>query len=358
MSRVDLRGTTAEVVAALSSWVTGSDDEPLVVETSGSTGAPEAGACCRGARCSRRWPRPRRRLAGEGRWLLALPASYVAGAQVVCRSVVAGEPPVLLEEHASLAAAVEAGRPAYASLVPTQLHRLLESEEDAAALRSLRTVLLGGGPIDPALRARAADAGVTVVATYGSAETAGGCVYDGVALDGVGLATEADGRLRISGPMLFDRYDGDPELTARVLVDGWFRTEDAARIDEDGRLQVLGRLDDMVVTGGVNVPAPAVARRLRDHPGVREVEVLGVPDEEWGTRLVAFVVGDARPGRGPGLGGAGAPPVVGATTAGRGRRAAGAGQRQGRPGSAGQRRALPAERRTSRPRPPPGRGWR
>jgi O-succinylbenzoic acid--CoA ligase len=205
--------------------------------------------------------------------------------------VVAGEPPVLLDEHPSLAAAIEAGRPAYLSLVPTQLHRALESAEDTAALRTLRTVLLGGGPIDPGLRARAAEAGMTVVATYGSAETAGGCVYDGLALDGVGLATEADGRLRVSGPVLFDRYDGDPALTARVLVDGWFRTEDAAHIDADGRLQVLGRLDDMVVTGGVNVPALAVARRLRDHPGVREVEVLGVPDEEWGSRLVAFVVG-------------------------------------------------------------------
>jgi O-succinylbenzoic acid--CoA ligase len=176
--------------------------------------------------------------------------------------------------------------------VPTQLHRRLDSEEDVEALRSLRTVLLGGGPIDPALRSRAAELGINVVATYGSAETAGGCVYDGVPLDGVGLATDADGRLRISGPTLFDGYDGDPELTARVLVDGWFRTEDAARIDEDGRLQVIGRLDDMVVTGGVNVPAPAVARRLREHPGVWDVEVLGVPDEEWGTRLVAFVVGD------------------------------------------------------------------
>jgi O-succinylbenzoic acid--CoA ligase len=92
--------------------------------------------------------------------------------------------------------------------------------------------------------------------------------------------------------MLFEGYDGDPELTARVLVDGWFRTEDSARIDKDGRLQVLGRLDDMVVTGGVNVPAPVVARRLRGHPAVRAVEVLGVPDEEWGMRLVAFVVGE------------------------------------------------------------------
>lgn len=288
---MELRGTTTAVVAALSSWVSAGDDEPLVVETSGSTGAPKRVVLSRRAVLAS-VAATARRLGGEGRWLLALPASYVAGAQVVARSVVAGEPPVLLEEHPSYAAAVEAGRPAYVSLVPTQLRRLLGSTEETAALRTLRTVLLGGGPVDPGLRARAADAGLTVVATYGSAETAGGCVYDGIALDGVGLATEADGRLRVSGPVLFDRYDGDPGLTARVLVDGWFRTEDAARIDGDGRLHVLGRLDDMVVTGGVNVPAPAVARRLREHPGVREVEVLGVPDEEWGTRLVAFVVGE------------------------------------------------------------------
>ena len=77
-----------------------------------------------------------------------------------------------------------------------------------------------------------------------------------------------------------------------VLVDGWFLTSDAGRLDEDGRLQVLGRLDDVVVTGGVNVPAPVVAARLREHPSVAAAEVLGVPDEEWGNRLVAFVVGE------------------------------------------------------------------
>ena len=288
---MDLRGTTAEVVASLTRWITGSGDESLVIETSGSTGWPKRVVLSRGAVLAS-VAASAQRLGGQGRWLLALPASYVAGAQVVCRSVVAGEAPVLLEEHPSFAAAVDAGAPDFASLVPTQLLRLLDDPEDAEALGSLRTVLLGGGPIDPALTARARDAGLTVVTTYGSAETAGGCVYDGIALDGVELATEADGRLLISGPMLFDGYEVDPELTARVLVDGWFRTEDAARIDEHGRLHVMGRLDDMVVTGGVNVPALVVARRLRAHPAVREVEVLGVPDREWGTRVVAFMVGD------------------------------------------------------------------
>lgn len=284
-------GTTSEVVAAVRDWLTGADDEPVVVETSGSSGEPKRVVLSRAAVLAS-VAATERRLGGRGRWLLALPATYVAGLQVIVRSLVAGRPPALLEEHGgSVAAAVASGDLAFVSLVPTQLHRLLDDEAEATALRRFRTVLLGGGPIDPGLRERASAAGIAVVATYGSAETAGGCVYDGIGLDGVGLAIDGDGRLRIAGPMLFDGYEGDPGRTAEVLVDGWFLTSDAARIDEDGRLHVLGRVDDMVVTGGVNVPAPAVARRLREHPGVDDVEVLGVGDPEWGNRVVAFVVG-------------------------------------------------------------------
>jgi o-succinylbenzoate---CoA ligase len=173
---VELRGSTPEVVAALSAWVTGTDDEPLVVETSGSTGRPKRVVLSRRAVLASVHATARR-LDGEGRWLLALPAAYVAGAQVVCRSVVAGAPPVLLEEHDSFASA--AADVDFVSLVPTQLVRMLDVPEEVDALRSLHTVLLGGGPIDPALRARATDAGVRVVATYGSAETAGGCGWRG-----------------------------------------------------------------------------------------------------------------------------------------------------------------------------------
>jgi O-succinylbenzoic acid--CoA ligase len=297
---VDLLGTTREVVASLSTWLSEpAEPAPLVVETSGSTGTPKRVVLSRSAVLASVHA-TERRLQGSGQWLLALPASYVAGMQVICRSLVAGHEPVLLEEHdsfADAAAAMVATRSTdvshrFVSLVPTQLHRMLDTPEDLGALRAFRTVLLGGGPIDATLRARATDAGIRVVGTYGSAETAGGCVYDGYALDGVALAVDPDGRLRISGPTLFEGYDGDPALTAEVLVDGWFRTSDAATIDEDGRLHVLGRLDDVVVSGGVNVPAAAVAARLREHPDVRAVEVLGVPDAEWGNRVVAFVVGD------------------------------------------------------------------
>lgn len=272
-------------IERLEAWLAADDPAPWIVETSGSTGAPKRVLLSRDAVLASVHASARR-LGASGRWLLALPSSYVAGLQVICRSLVAGHAPVVLgDDFAGAAREAE-----FVSLVPTQLHRLLET--DAEALAGFHTVLLGGGPIDPALRRRAEEAGVHVVATYGSAETAGGCVYDGHPLDGVAVALDPDGRIRIGGPTLFDGYDGEPERTAEVLVDGWFRTSDAGRLDEDGRLQVLGRVDDMVVSGGVNVPGGAVAARLREHPAVEAAEVLGVPDEEWGNRVVAFVVGE------------------------------------------------------------------
>lgn len=278
----------AAVVDALRQWLDApGEPEPWVVETSGSTGRPKRVLLSRRAVLAS-VAASERRVGASGVWVLALPASYVAGVQVICRSLVAGHEPLL-------GVAWPREGTWFTSLVPTQLHRLLDDPDQrgqVAALRTAHTILLGGGPVDPALRARAEHEGLRLVATYGAAETAGGCVYDGMPLDGVAVAIGPDGRIRIGGPTLFDGYQDDPELTARSLVDGWFLTSDAGRLDDDGRLQVLGRLDDMVVSGGVNVPAAAVAARLREHPDVRAAEVLGVPDEEWGSRVVAFVVGD------------------------------------------------------------------
>lgn len=286
-------------IGALAQWLEAPRDPgPWIVATSGSTGTPKRVMLSRAAvRASVELSA--RRLGGAGRWLLALPETFVAGLNVITRSLAAGAPPVLLADHPTFADAARAvGADGFVSVVPTQLYRLLDSPRDAEALARFHTVLVGGGPVDPSLRARAAAAGINVVATYGSAETCGGCVYDGLPLDGVGLAIGADGRVRISGPTLFSGYEGAPELTAEVLADpatgsggtAWFLTSDAGRLDEDGRLQLLGRIDDMVVTGGVNVPAALVAQRLREHPAVGAAEALGVPDEEWGNRLVAFVV--------------------------------------------------------------------
>ena len=297
MSLRPARGSNRAIVAELGDWLADADPDPLMIETSGSTGLPKRVLLSREAVLAS-VAATTRRLGVEGRWLLTLPATYVAGLQVVVRSLVAGFDPVLVPDHDSFSsAAASAGRePVFVSLVSAQLPALLADEADLAALRGCHSVLLGGGRIDPELRQRAESLGVNVIATYGSSETAGGCVYDGVPLDGVAVAVAEDGRIRIAGPTLFSGYDGDPTLTAESLVDGWFLTSDRGEFDGQGRLRVLGRIDDVVVSGGMNVPTPEVAMRLRQHPGVQDVVVVGVPDERWGQRLVAVVVvSTARP---------------------------------------------------------------
>lgn len=273
-------------------WLAAQGPEPVLIETSGSTGKPKTVVLSRAAVLAS-VSASAARLGATGQWLLALPSSYVAGLQVVVRSLVAGHEPVVVEGlgFAAALARLDETPPLFASLVPTQLHRLLQAPHEVEALSRLDAVLLGGGAIDPATRTAAVAQGIRVVATYGASETAGGCVYDGLPLDGVAVALGADGRVRLGGPTIFDGYLDDPALTAETLVDGWFLTSDAGRLDEDGRLRVLGRVDDVVVSGGVNVPLPAVAARLQAHPDVDHAELIGVEDSEWGQRVVAFVVG-------------------------------------------------------------------
>lgn len=277
-------GTPQQVVDTLRAWLDGPAEQRLVVATSGSTGTPKRVILRREAVLAS-VAATEERLGATGRWVLAVPPTYVAGIQVIVRSLLAGHEPILGTDRWPMDE-----DPWFVSLVPTQLRRMLAEPEEATALAGAHTVLLGGGPIDPGLRERAAEAGITTVATYGSAETAGGCVYDGRSLPGVRIDTEADGRIVISGPTLFERYLDEPVLTAEALRDGWFRTSDLGRIEGD-RLSVLGRIDDVVVTGGLNVPGPAVAVRLREHTAVTDAEVIGVPDLEWGNRVVAVVEG-------------------------------------------------------------------
>jgi O-succinylbenzoic acid--CoA ligase len=298
-----VQGAPSEVLALLRSWNQAADEpEPLVVETSGSTGRPKRVVLSRRAmRASAAGTAAR--LGGHGQWLLNLPAGYVAGVQVLFRSVLAGTEPVLLDAHADLAGAAAAmtGPRRYVSLVPTQLVRMLDRPADVEALRRFDTVLVGGAAVEQPLRRAAAEAGVHVVATYGMSETCGGCVYDGRPLDGVEVAVGRDGTVRIAGPVLFDGYDGRPGDTAEVRQGRWFLTRDLGRLDDDGRLEVHGRVDDVLVTGAVKVPAGAVARRLREHPWVGAAEVVGVPDREWGQRVVAVVVPRGAPRDRPAL---------------------------------------------------------
>ncbi|MGH8867508.1 MAG: AMP-binding enzyme, partial [Actinomycetes bacterium] len=177
----------------------------------------------------------------------------------------------------------------------TQLVRLLDAGRPAVdALRAYDAVLLGGAAAPGALRERAHQAGVHVVTTYGMTETAGGCVYDGRPLDGVQVDVDHDGHIHLGGDVVFSGYRLRPDLTRRALAvrDGvrWHATHDVGRLDSDGMLTVLGRADDVIVTGAEKVAAGAVEEVLARHPGIRECVVVGRPDREWGERVVAVVV--------------------------------------------------------------------
>ena len=177
------------------------------------------------------------------------------------------------------------------ALVPTQLRRLLADPAGTDALLAYDAVLVGGAATSPSLLAAAREAGAAVVTTYGMSETAGGCLYDGRPIGDTAVDLDATGRIRLGGPTLARGYRGEPALTAEVFVDGRFLTSDLGRLD-DGRLQVLGRADEVVITGGVNVHPLAVEAVIARLPGVRDVCVAGVPDPEWGAAVTAWVVGD------------------------------------------------------------------
>ena len=269
----------------------------LVVPTSGSTGDPK-GVLLTAAALAASAAATERRLGGPGRWLLALPVTHVAGLQVVLRALRAGSAPVPAgSDAADFAAATAALGPGrrFTSLVPTQLRRLLDAGPAALdALRSYTAVLVGGAAAPAGLVATARAAGVPVVVTYGMSETCGGCVYDGVPLDGVSVDLVGGDRITIGGPVLAAGYRLRPELSRRVFAGGRFVTGDAGRLAggrlAGGRLTVLGRADDVLVTGGEKVAPAAVADALAEHPAVAEAAVVGVADPDWGQRVVAVVV--------------------------------------------------------------------
>ncbi|HVQ18803.1 MAG TPA: o-succinylbenzoate--CoA ligase [Actinomycetes bacterium] len=278
------------------------DDIALAVPTSGSTGEPKLALLSRAALMASARA-THLALGGSGQWLLALPTTHIAGLQVLIRSIDADTSPCVADvstgfrpaEFVTAAAALQTGpgQRRYTALVPTQLRRLLDAGDAAiGALSGFDAVLLGGSAVTPPLSSLAQDAGVNVVQTYGMTETCGGCVYDGVPLDGVQIDL-VDERIVIEGPVLFSGYRRDATLTAQTLRDGALWTYDRGAFDGHGRLEVLGRLDDVVISGGVNIDPATVESALASHPSVAEVAVVGVPDSEWGERLVAVAVVNA-----------------------------------------------------------------
>ena len=295
--------------------VPGVGNAAVVVRTSGSTGTPKATVLTVEALAASSMATAIA-LKGEGQWLLALPLQYVAGVQVLVRSLFAGTRPCAMDLGGGFtpkgftAAAQElTDKIRFTSLVPAQLTRLLDAPapDTLAVLRRFDAILLGGAPASPELLAAALDAGLRVVTTYGSAETCGGCVYDGRPLDGVEVRLDESGRILLGGATVAAGYlDGSGRLDAAGALGGveaffevegqrWYRTNDLGELSEDGKLTVLGRADDVIITGGVKVSAAFIQAELEKLDGVSAAFVAGVPSERWGQAVAAFVAVETGP---------------------------------------------------------------
>lgn len=260
-----------------------------VVETSGTTGTGKRVVLSRAALLAAA-AASRSALGKDLTWHLVLPHRYVAGLMVLVRSLAADREPVVSSPDLSDLRATGGGDAV--SIVSTQLYRALDDPDRTRRLAGFEAVLVGGAALAPELLRRAEQAGVRIIETYGMSETCGGVVWGGVALPGTAVellqddrVPEGGGRIALCGPTLLDGYLDDSGNVEPVARDGLFVTADWGR-QHDGRLTVGGRLDDVVITGGVNVDLGGVRRAVEGLDP--EATVLAVEDPEWGMRIVLF----------------------------------------------------------------------
>jgi O-succinylbenzoic acid--CoA ligase len=276
--------------------VRAADGIAAIVVTSGTTGTPKGVELTRaGMEVMGRGYSDGLDATESDRWLACLPLHHVASLAVLARSHVTGVPCTVHDRFdvERVARSPRDEGTTIVSLVPTTLLRLLDA---GAPVHEFRRVVVGGAPCPPALRARAEDAGVTVVDAYGLSETWGGFALDGVPIAGAEVRLDSStGEILVRGAMVMRGYRLDPRRSAEVLDgDGMLHTGDVGRFDDAQRIRVVDRIKDLVITGGVNVSPTEVESVLAEHPDVADVCVVGIPDPEWGERVVAFVVPGSR----------------------------------------------------------------
>ena len=246
-------------------------DISLLVATSGSTGTPKeialtASALLASATASNKYLK-----ASKGdTWSLLLPLTHIAGINVLMRAMQLGTDPLDLRNHVG-----EYPHADFTAIVPTQLFNALT--QNSALLKHLqgaKAVLVGGASLSEELRAQGVAAGINIVATYGMSETCGGCIYDGVALEGVKFEITGNGSIKITGPVLAEVEKED----------GWFVTQDLGKI-VDGKLQVIGRSDDVIISGGENISLSAIEAAIsKKYPDLL-VAAFATADSKWGQAL-------------------------------------------------------------------------
>ena len=270
----------------------------LVVATSGSTGIPK-GAQLTAVNLVASADATHQFLGGAGVWLLALPAHHIAGIQVLVRSLVAGIDPTFVDLSAGFQVAefadaaeelrADAAR-CYTALTPMQLLKGMDTLQGIEALRLFDAILVGGGPLLDDDRRAARELGIRVVTTYGSAETTGGCVYNGLPLPGVTIRLENE-RIMVGGPMVAQGYRNFPGHEA-FSRPGFYRTSDTGLL-RNGVLRVTGRIDTIIDSGGLKIHPEVLEQVFINIAGVDDVCVVGIPDQRLGQAIVAAYTGSA-----------------------------------------------------------------
>jgi o-succinylbenzoate---CoA ligase len=207
-------------------------------------------------------------------WSLLLPINHIAGVNVLARAIKLDSKVVGVDDTAD-----------YTAVVPTQLHRALFGDEKLLKhLQRCKSVLVGGSPASKTILELATKAGINVITTYGMTETSGGCIYNNRALPGVSVMVDKAGRLMIKGPILASGYENNQELWSENFKDGWFVTNDLGAI-KDNEVQVIGRSDDVVLSGGENVSLIAIENELAaNFPDVNFL-ATSIADSEWGQKI-------------------------------------------------------------------------
>lgn len=257
----------------------------LVVTTTGSSGvAKEVGLSASNLLASAKSSNAYLGAEFGATWSLLLPLNHIAGINVLIRSLELGTIPTNLLGHEG-----KYPRADYTSIVPTQLFRALNGDENLLHhLQGAKAVLVGGAALTPELRAQATDANINIVETYGSTETSGGCIYDGQPLDGVEVEIRRDSRIAIKGPHIAHSYL-DNNLS---LIDdaGWYLTSDSGEI-QNGKVRIFGRIDDVVLTGGENISLNQIERTIVESYPDLQVAAFTVASPEWGQAIHIAIAG-------------------------------------------------------------------
>lgn len=257
----------------------------IVVATSGTTGtSKEVGISARALIASAQAANEYLGSKFGDVWSLLLPLHHVAGINVLVRSLELGTTPIDLRN------ASQYPRADFTAIVPTQLFRALNGDAPLLEhLKNCRAVLVGGAALNDATRESAAKAGIVIVSTYGMTETCGGCVYNGTPLAGVAVDA-SDGIIKIKGSTIAHSYLNDEPGWRESFVDGWFVTKDSGAMI-DGKLAVIGRIDDVIITGGKKISLGLIESALQDKFTENEFAAFSVPDAEWGSALHIAVGG-------------------------------------------------------------------